>query len=135
MPISLKQTTGGGLFRLRNRAGGSIASGVTGNILTLTAPAGQVARLTFLFAVGATEDGMSIIADGNTVLSGTLGVNLSTINGSFAVGETVLLSTSAPFGDGSRIVKNVVGENIIINKAAGNTSQIINYIVEYGVVI
>ena len=136
MPISLKRASGGGgLFRLLNRVGGSIPAGVTGNIATITAPSGQVARLTFLYASGATQAGISVISDGNTVLSGTLSADLSSIGGSFSVGETVLAATSAPFSDGSRVVKNVVGDSIIINKNTGNTTQIINYLVEYGMMI
>ena len=125
----------GSIFRLRSRIAGTIASGVTGNILTLTAPAGQVARLTSLFASAVTtQAGISVISDGNTVLSGVLGENDSSPSGNFLVSESFLLSTSAPASDGSIIVKQVVGNSVVINKNAGNTTEAINYAVEYGVI-
>lgn len=137
MPISLKQTTGGGLFRLRNKVTGTIASGVTGNILTLTAPAGQVARLTLLVCSSSTtQTGVSIVSDGNTVINGTLSQNdVSITSGTFFVSETYA-GGSTPSSNGAKAsITCVVGEVIVINKNAGNTTQSIEYSVEYGVMI
>lgn len=125
----------GSIFRLHSRITGTIASGVTGNILTLTAPAGQVAKLTFLASDTATaQAGISVVRDGITCLSGTLSDDDSTPGaGTFMVAETVVNSAVTSKIFGLVVVKTVVGNQIIINKNAGNTTQAINYAVEYGV--
>lgn len=125
----------GSIFRLSSRVTGQIAAGVTGNILTLTAPAGQVARLVFLASGTATSQAViSVIRDGVTCLNGTLSEDGS----SPAAGSFMVLETSSVQGSNSKtfglvVVKNVVGNQIVINKNAGNTTQAINYAVEYGV--
>lgn len=126
----------GSIFRLSSRVTGQIASGVTGNILTLTAPAGQVARLIFLASDTATsQTGISVIRDGVTCLSGTLSDDDSSpVAGSFMVAETVANSSATSKTFGLVVVKTVAGSQIVINKNAGNTTQAINYAVEYGVI-
>jgi hypothetical protein len=125
----------GNIFRLRSRVVATIASGLTGTLQTLTAPTGQVARLTYLYAASANQQpGISVIADGNTVLSGILGENDSSPTGDFVVAEKLPISTSAPLSDALRTVNQVVGNVIVISKNAGNTTQPITYCVEYGVI-
>ncbi len=125
----------GNIFRLRSRVIGTIASGRTGTLETLAAPTGQVARLTYLFcSPGNTQSGISVGADGNTVLYGVLGENDSGPSGDFVVAEKLPLSTSAPLSDALRTVSQVVGNVIVISKNAGNTATTITYCVEYGVV-
>lgn len=133
--IPSSRLSAGNLFRLRSRVVGTIASGLTGTLQTLTAPTNQVARLTYLYASGATtQAGISVISDGNTVLSGVLGENDSSPTGDFVVAEKIALSSSSPLGDAIRTVSQVVGDVIVISKNAGNTTQSITYCVEYGVI-
>lgn len=133
--IPSSQLRTGNMFRLRSRVIGTIASGVTGTLQTFTAPANQVARLTYLYCNSTTtQDGISVIADGNTVLSGVLGENDSSPSGGFVVAEQLPLSSSAPLSDARRMVSEVVGNVIVISKNAGNTATAIDYCVEYGVV-
>jgi hypothetical protein len=123
----------GNIFRLRSRVVGSIASGLTGTLQTLTAPTGQIARLTYLYAFNQ-QAGISVAADGNTVLSGVLGENDSSPSGDFVVAEKLPLSTSSPLSDAIKTVSQVVGNVIVISKNAGNTTHTITYCVEYGVI-
>ena len=60
----------GGDFITRSASGGTITTGVTGTILTLTPPAGQRVRLTHLSTAAATnQTGISVIIGSNIIIN------------------------------------------------------------------
>lgn len=113
---------------------GSIASGVTGTLLTITAPAGKKVRLTGLSA-SALQSGISVLVDGATVINaidlqvraGTAGFvigNMSTPGGAGGIGSA---------GDGVNVIPYLQGYSTIsIVKNAGNTVATIYYSHVYG---
>lgn len=93
----------------------NIASGVTGDIATITAPAGKRVRLNLMNVSSGNQAGISVIADGVTIVD-ELTLNVST---SFSPGAFNISPAGLPYVDAST--------SIIIRKNAGNTTQSINY--------
>ncbi len=110
-----------------------IASGSTGTLLTLTAPAGKLVRLTGLISAATDEANITIVRDGVTVVTA---LTLSPESGTSVVGEFVVgssMSNSAvSAGSGVNILPFVQGSVITISKSGGSTASIINYSYIYG---
>ena len=110
-----------------------IASGSTGTLLTLTAPAGKLVRLTGLACDASDEANISIVRDGVTVVTA---LTLATASGTSVVGEFVvgsgMSSTPTSAGSGCAILPFVQGSVIVISKSGGSTASIINYSYVYG---
>jgi hypothetical protein len=103
---------------------GSIASGVTGTLLTITAPAGKKVRLNGLSASG-TQAGISVVVDGATVVA-TTDLQSTAGNSGFIVGL-------APGTSGVNVIQYLQGYSTIsIVKNAGSTAATIYYSHVYG---
>jgi ABC-type nitrate/sulfonate/bicarbonate transport system substrate-binding protein len=108
-----------------------IATASSGTLVTITAPAGKRVRLTGLITnPTATESGITVIADGNPVVSGlTLTNGFVAAVGSFTVGNNF---NNSP-GQGSGNIDYIQGNNtIVIQKDAGSTATAIAYSYAYG---
>lgn len=124
---------GGGIFRTETFVfNQSIASGQTGD-LVIIGMAGKLTKLTSISTDSSSrQSGMSIVVDGVTLvgpdnLSGTppgLDSDWFISQGSF---NGDINRTGAAMGD-------VIGEFITIRKNAGNTTQIIKYAYQTGVI-
>ena len=124
---------GGGSFKPTFFSGvQAIASGSSGTLLTITAPAGKKVRLFSLAcAFGVAENNITLTAEGvNVVTSQTLqGAPTTTIN-AFAVGQyfggagSGVNSTSIPY------VESI--NTIVVTKTSGSTANIIYYSYAYG---
>lgn len=111
-----------------------IPAGVSGDILTLTAPEGKKIRLTALLSStsSGTQTGVSIFSDGETVVNSlTLAFSSGSSGnvGVFVVGSAIVAIAS---GLGAGVLEYVEGSQIIINKSGEATSQIIRYSYAYG---
>jgi hypothetical protein len=123
--ISADSLISSGEFRPTNLpAGATIASGVTGTLATIPAPANGRVRLVALFAGGADQTGISIVADGVTVASArTVGQTNSITPSHLVVG--VAAPVSVPYVEART--------SIVISKNAGNTVASINYVAVEGI--
>jgi hypothetical protein len=122
--IPLDALAGGGEFRPTNfPAGATIASGVTGTLVTIPAPANGRVRLVALFA-DASQTGISVIADGVTVASArTVGMINSITPTELVIGA------SAPIS-----VPHIEARtSIVISKNAGNTTTTLRYVAVEGI--
>lgn len=106
-----------------------IASGQTGQLLSVTAPQGKVVRFIYILSGTTTEqDGISLVNDGVTLESEQI---LAASNGSTSSGAR--FGVSFHFGSpNSRLYPQIEGESIQISKNAGNTTQSIRYAYETG---
>lgn len=105
----------------------SIASGGSGTLATLTSTGGRKIRLTLLSFLASTsgEAGISVVADGVTVVSGTLS---TTPQIGFSVGS-VASATNSYIGP----IRHIEAFNTItIVKASGSTANAIYYATEQG---
>lgn len=103
----------------------TISSGATGTLLTLTAPAGKRIRLNGLATASGTQSGISIVADGTTVVSAlTLGLNAAT-------GFTVQANSGDSATGGIPYIEAL--STIVISKNAGNTTQNLSYSYSEGI--
>lgn len=136
MPISLKAASSASPFVLESFSGQlTIASGATGDILTLTPAANKKVKLDALIAV-TQQSGISIyrgavkvVDNKNLLTSGT-----APIANSFVVGVGVATGTSG--GGGAAILQSVEGrinEVIRVVKESGSTTADINYSFSTGV--
>ena len=127
--IPLDALTGGGEFKPSSFTISSIAPGVTGTLLTITAPAGKKVRLNGLTS-SASQAGITVTVDGEVVVNalslepraGTSGFcvgNMATPGGDGGVGSA---------GDGVNVIPYLWGySTIVISKNAGNTASTIYY--------
>tara|TARA_R110002096_G_scaffold757_1_gene4294 strand:+ start:797 stop:1192 length:396 start_codon:yes stop_codon:yes gene_type:complete len=107
-----------------------VLAGVSGNIITLTPPAGERVRLDQLFSGGGgtTETGISITVGGvNVVTSLILGSENANVTGLFNVGQGGIKS----HGTVSSIL-GAVNQVIVIIKDTGVTANTVSYGYEFG---
>ena len=110
-----------------------ISSGVSGDILTLTPPAGQRVRLVSLNSnAGGNEPGITISVGAVDVITS---LNLiqnagAASNGNFVINGGTRTS-GAPNGLDSLLGE--IDEVIVVKKDAGSTANIINYAYAFGV--
>lgn len=116
-------------YRVKRLVKGTIASGVTGDLLIANALSGQKLRLVYLNTADTnTADGISLIIDGNTYWDAvSLGSNVRFINSTYSIVRGGASSTP-------NAVENLVHEiectSILITKNAGNTITSIRYVYE-----
>jgi len=121
----------GKVWKVRSVSGSqSIASGVTGELVKITAPAGQLVRLHSLSVGNNTQPGMSIGVDGEIVV-GVDNINNGTLTMSGFHISRGFVGTSVTSGQNH--VSELIGDDITINKNAGNTVESVNYAYEFGV--
>lgn len=121
----------GKVWKVRSVSGSqTIASGVTGELVKITAPAGQLVRLHTLFVTNNTQPGMSIGVDGEIVV-GIDNINNGslTMSGFYISRGFVGLSIT----NGENHVSELIGNEITINKDGGNTVETVHYAYEFGV--
>jgi hypothetical protein len=110
-----------------------IASGSSGTLLTITAPAGKLARLTGLVSETGAQSDISVIADGVTVVSS---LALQAASGSTAIGGYVIgvgmSSTPTGAGSGVGILDFVEGSVITVVKGGAPTAAKVYYSYIYG---
>ena len=130
--LTLSQVAGGGgVFRTESFSFGNvIASGVTGDLVTI-GTSGKVSKLTHLTTnTGTLQTGIGITVDGVVITVLTdLNNQTPTNNGSFFVSDTFGSATAT---DGVGKLSNIVGEFIVITKTAGNTIQDLIWSAETG---
>lgn len=130
----LSTVTGAGkAFRIEDRVAGSIAAGVTGDILTLNVP-GKLIRL---YALGCSttveQAGMSLTRDGFLLADQLKLIDTTPTNSgvlAFGVNRSPAQISASRAGV---FFYEVTGETIVLNKNAGNTTEIIDYAYEVGV--
>lgn len=129
--ISADSLLPGGEFKATSCSGTlTIASGTSGTLATLTSTGGRKIRLTMLCAAAAGgEAGISVVADGVTVISALrLDPTLLTA-GNFSIGSCVNSSGAPQRGN----IDYVEAFNTItITKASGSTAGTIYYATEQG---
>lgn len=102
----------------------SVASGATGTIITLTAPAGKRVRLTSLSGNDST---FTVNADGVSVVT-ALALSIAGQSG-FAVGKHTAASNTAQPG----LIDYIEAfGTITVVKSAGSTANAVNYSYAYG---
>jgi hypothetical protein len=108
----------------------TIASGATGQLVEITAPAGQLVRLHTLSTTGVNpQGGISIQSDEVDSLSTSTIANNVTSSGFYlsrSIGGTSV-------AQGAALVSEIIGRVIAITKNAGNTTEELNYAYEFGV--
>ena len=124
----------GGDFITRFAGGGTISSGNTGTLVTLTPPAGQRVRLTHLSTTeGVEQAGISVLIGSETIidkldLNGARPLNAT----KFSVGSYQPYPISTPPVTNYHQFTGKVGEALVILKNAGNTVPILYYGYEFG---
>ncbi len=124
----------GGDFITRAASGGTISTGVTGTILTLTPPTGQRVRLTHLSVdTAANQVGVSVVIGAHTIIDEqeVAGPLPSGFN-SFSVGNYQPFSPGNPPSTNYQQFTGKKDEVLTILKNAGNTNRNIYYGYEFG---
>jgi hypothetical protein len=123
---------GGGAWRIESLVTTSIAAGVTGTILDITAPAGKLIRLTVLVCSStSSQAGISLFVDAINVA----GPSTRTLADSTPTSGFAVQANGSSFSNASlsgAILNTVIGENIQVTKNAGNTTEIITVAYEIG---
>ena len=124
----------GGDFITRAASGGTISTGATGTILTLTPPTGQRVRLTHLsVTAGPAQSGISVLLGAATVIDElTLDGDTPNTTANFSVGKYQPYAAGAPPMSNFPQFTGKVDEALIILKNAGNTSIDLYYGYEFG---
>jgi len=127
--ISADSLLPGGEFKATLCSGTlSIASGTSGTLATLTPTGGRSKIRLTLLSVNGTESGISVIADGVTVISGLTLSSNPLGAGLFSIGVS---NASGSYFPG--VVSHIEAFNTItITKASGSTSAQILYATEQG---
>ena len=125
-----------GEFSALSAVSGIIASGVTGDILTVTPPAGQRVRLTHLSTgAGFDQNGISILFGTTTVLSEKFISGPAPDIGAqerFSIGKYQPYAAGIPPNGNHPFITGKVDEALVINKNSGNTTRDIYYAYEFG---
>jgi hypothetical protein len=113
-----------------------MASGASGDVITITPPAGKKAALLILAANDTPESDVQILLGSDVVFSGSLGSRtgegLATFKVGLASGLTAGTSTVTVLGVVDKIINNAAGQSIIVRKSSGATTQAIRYAFGYG---
>lgn len=111
--------------------GDTIALGVTGELVKITAPAGQLVRLHSLSTTTTSNQvGISLGVDGEIVVPTNILSDESPSNSGFYISRAIGGSSVAT---GLQQISELIGDEITINKNAGNTAESIFYAYEFGV--
>lgn len=110
-----------------------IASGVTGELVKITAPAGQLVRLhTLSTNTSVAQAGISVSVDAETVISEKILTRVTGDTSQFYLTRAINIA-AGNLGDGAGRISELIGAEIIISKNAGNTLEDISYAYEFGV--
>lgn len=104
----------------------NVPIGSSGDIITITAPAGGRARLESLAAQGGPQAGISIIVDGVVLVSGGALGEDSASGSTFLVSQSGSMSAVNNLYDITAVMSDIVGSEIIVN-AASNTVRVIHF--------
>lgn len=111
-----------GSFVTRKFYNGGIAAGASGDVLTITAPAGRRVRLDWLTSTGGEQD-IRVIVDGVSL------TDITTLSGSAgSVGFEVRQN-----GSTARDISDVVGRQIIVRKISGSLVNVLGYSYSEGI--
>lgn len=109
-----------GSFVTRKFYRGAIAVGASGDVLTITAPAGRRVRLDWLTVNTSSEENIRVIIDGTSL------TDMTQLGG--GTGFTVQQNGSAP-----RNISDVVGRQIIVRKISGSVVNDLTYSYSEGI--
>lgn len=110
-----------GSFVTRKFYNGTIAAGASGDVLTITAPAGRRVRLDWLTSVtGFGELSMRVIVDGTSITD----ITTLEAGSGFEVKQN---------GSTARDISDVVGRQIIVRKISGSLANGISYSYSEGI--
>ena len=125
---------GGGVFQPESRVDTTIATGQTGDLITITAPTGKTIKVTYLFSSSTTtrQAGISLIVNGNTLIDQqSLAASVDqSVTGSFYIG--MMASSNPTTIAGYYRIPEVYCTSFVVNKNAGNTARSIYIVYEIG---
>lgn len=122
-------------FATRAIGGGTVSSGASGVILTLTPPTGQRVRLTHLSTtdnVFASEGVISVFFDSVKVVNQVTLYGYEPTFGSFSVGSFQDYAAANPPIGNFKYFTGAVDEVLTVDKAIGNTTFDVYYGYEFG---
>lgn len=103
----------------------NVPIGSSGDIITITAPAGGRVRLESLAAQGGTQNGISIFVNGEELVSGQLGED-SARGSTFLVSQAGSMSAVNNLYNITGVMSDIVGSEIVV-KAASNTDRVVYF--------
>tara|TARA_R110002167_G_scaffold28630_8_gene96074 strand:+ start:1797 stop:2240 length:444 start_codon:yes stop_codon:yes gene_type:complete len=126
---------GGGPLKLVAFTSDNIASGLTGTLLTVTAPANQYIKLNYLLCSGVgLQSGMTLTVDGLAIFTDKLLLNStpaeSVSSNYFGVTDSWVATASSGAYRGQNTLKYIMCTSFALSKNAGNTTSIIQYAYE-----
>ena len=124
----------GGDFITRSVSGGSVSSGSSGDIITLTPPADQRIRLTHLSTVsGVQENNISIFVGADDV-TGVVSIkgDAPTYTGQISIGSYQPYAAGNPPSANHRQLTFGKNEVVVIRKNTGTTTNTVYYGYEAG---
>lgn len=117
--------SGSGVYHTRYSSGFRRKSSGTGNVLTITAPAGQVAVLTSLVSVTQSSNSYSVTNDGVNVITGQLGTTgLTELAGQFIVSAG---NANFTYTNASTEIPPIIGKEIKVNHISGSQDMSYSY--------
>lgn len=132
--VLLSSVIGGSAWKIQSASlVQTLSSGVTGDIITLTAPAGQLVKLYQLSCkTSGTQTGISVVSDDVTIVDQKELDDFAplTASGTFVI--TRGFGSSSATNASAGILTEVIGKEVVIKKNAGNTGIDIEYAYEYG---
>ena len=128
---------GGGLVLTTILTPQSVAAGATGDIITITPPAGKRAVLLGLWSqLTTTETNITVSVAASSVITGTLAGTGTSAGGAllYKIGTAAATGNATSFGGPTvdMIVAPLADQVITVNKSGGNTANQITYIAAYG---
>ena len=124
-----------GEFVALEASSGTIGTGVTGDILTVTPPSGRRVRLTHLSTTsGSSQTDISItLGIAPVLVSQSISGYLPQANsGRYSIGRFQPYTAGAPPSGNHPFITGKTDEALIISKGAGNTGIAIYYAYEFG---
>jgi hypothetical protein len=121
-------------FVTRAIGGGTISAGASGDVITLTAPAGQRVMLTHLSTTaGVGEAGISVFIGGvDVTFSITINGSLPNSNTTLSVGSYQPYAAGVPPISNHKSLTGKKDEVIIVRKLSGSTVNTLYYAYQYG---
>ena len=131
MPLVIGSPPASGAWRLVSQTTATVASGVTGNILTVSAP-DQQKQLVVMYLLcvnsGSTQAGISLIIDGNTIWNTvTLDGSQTSVDSNRKIARNFKTNSEGGMLLTRNMLECAAGKSITVNKNTGNTSQAILY--------
>lgn len=121
----LPKSSDGGTYRTRYSSGFKRKYGATGNVLTITAPSGQIVVLTSLISASQAVNSYSVVNDGVNVITGRLGATgLGEVDGQFIVSSG---NANFTYTNASSEIPSIVGKEIKVNHISGTQDMSYSY--------